>query len=134
MKHFRTQVMLLFWAVWIFVSSCTVITRKQFVGTASTVLRADEDKVLNAWEYVWWVFVKGYHVLEFAVLTLLLILAIRSLRNRPWLAGMIAFAYACTDEFHQTFVKARGGHFSDVIIDSLGIIAVVAFFTFKKRK
>ena len=37
-------------------------------------------------------------------------------------AILISYLYACTDEFHQTFVTDRTGQFSDTLIDLLGII------------
>lgn len=36
-------------------------------------------------------------------------------------AGGISLAYACTDEFHQTFVDGRHGTPVDVLIDAAGI-------------
>ena len=38
----------------------------------------------------------------------------------PW---AIAAAYAATDEFHQLFVPGRSGQFSDVVLDSAGVLA-----------
>ncbi len=38
---------------------------------------------------------------------------------------LAVFLYACSDEFHQTFVKGRGAHFTDVLIDSFGGITGV---------
>lgn len=35
---------------------------------------------------------------------------------------LYTFVYACTDEIHQLFVPGRGGHFTDVLIDSAGCI------------
>lgn len=32
----------------------------------------------------------------------------------------VAFLYACSDEFHQTFVKGRSGEIRDVTIDTIG--------------
>lgn len=47
-------------------------------------------------------------------------------RRRLLLAGAAAllwsFLYACTDEWHQTFVSGRAGRFSDVLIDSSGAL------------
>ncbi len=39
------------------------------------------------------------------------------------LSIIISFTYACTDEYHQTFVEGRSGQFSDVLIDTVGSIA-----------
>ena len=36
------------------------------------------------------------------------------------LSIILTFLYACTDEFHQSFVPGRGPAFKDVIIDTLG--------------
>jgi VanZ family protein len=32
----------------------------------------------------------------------------------------IVFIYACSDEFHQSFIVGRGAHFTDVLIDTAG--------------
>ena len=75
-------------------------------------------------EHAWWVVVfrKLGHVTGYAVLTALWWWALRPLTRRPLLIAVcIAFAYACTDEFHQTFVHGRTGTPVDVGIDSIGI-------------
>lgn len=51
----------------------------------------------------------------------------------------ISFTYACTDEFHQTFVDGRTGRFTDVLIDTTGSILgsgiyYVGYFIYKKVK
>jgi len=66
--------------------------------------------------------VKGFHVLEFALLTYLLL---RATSGKLVAAGFIAVAIAFVDEFHQTFVPARGGHLSDVAIDSIGVLLAI---------
>ena len=38
---------------------------------------------------------------------------------------VFSFLYACSDEWHQTFVPDRSGRFADVLIDSVGILAGV---------
>lgn len=47
-------------------------------------------------------------------------LAGRVRRPLAW-ACAISLAYACTDEFHQTFVEGRHGSPLDVLIDAAGI-------------
>lgn len=129
------QLICLLWAAWIFGSSCTVITAQQFVSTASSATRISHAKVATTWESYWWVFVKGYHVLEFTVLTLLLACAFDALKRQPLFAGAIALVYAALDEWHQTFVPHRGGHISDVMIDGIGIVLAIALlFWLGKRK
>ncbi len=122
------------WAAWIFGSSCTVITRQQFVNSASTATRINQKAVSNVWESFWWVFVKGYHVLEYTVLTILLLVAFEFFRRKPAWATAVAIGYAATDEWHQTFVPHRGGHISDVLIDSLGVVIALGLFTFWQRR
>ena len=53
---------------------------------------------------------------------------------------LLAFVFACTDEFHQLFVPDRSGKFTDVLIDSVGITVGVLIVYFvvtiisKRRK
>ena len=35
---------------------------------------------------------------------------------------LLSFVYACTDEFHQTFIAGRSGRFSDVCVDLAGVL------------
>ena len=69
---------------------------------------------------------KTAHVTEYLVLTLLAVRAAQFLlpqqkRRAAYLAWCIGFLYACTDEYHQTFVPTRTGQFKDVLVDSIGI-------------
>ena len=48
--------------------------------------------------------------------------------RRRWLAWLMAFLYACTDEFHQSFVPGRYPSIWDVLIfDNLGAMLSVWF-------
>ncbi len=74
-------------------------------------------------------FRKGAHVTEYAILALMLW---RAFCRPVWRAGekwqwdgflqalWFAMFYAATDEFHQTFVPSREGCIRDVCIDSVG--------------
>ena len=72
---------------------------------------------------------KYAHMFEFACLGLsscLLAYELLAERRRRLLytaLGSFAFSflYACSDEWHQTFVPERAGRFSDVLIDSVGV-------------
>ena len=80
------------------------------------------------WEGWWWLFVKGYHAMESAILFLFVRLWLRSAgvaRFALW-AFVGSVAYAASDEFHQTFVPGRGGHVTDVLIDSGGVLFALA--------
>jgi VanZ family protein len=46
--------------------------------------------------------------------------------GRTWPAVAITFAYAITDEFHQTFIPGRHGTPVDVAIDMVGVAIAVA--------
>ena len=65
-------------------------------------------------------------------------------RRRLLLAGagalLWSFFYACSDEWHQTFVSGRAGRFADVMIDSSGallgvlLLGLLAWMLEKRRK
>ena len=38
---------------------------------------------------------------------------------------LLCIIYACSDEFHQTFIQGRSGEIRDVIIDTLGALTGV---------
>ena len=74
--------------------------------------------------HVWWVIVvrKLGHITGYALLTALWAWALWGAVRRPVLwAVLISLAYACSDEFHQTFVRGREGTPRDVLIDAVGM-------------
>lgn len=84
---------------------------------------------------------KGAHMTEYFLLTLSLVKYFKSVQYEVKLqwskiyfwSGIIAFLYACSDEFHQTFIPGRAGLFTDVLVDSVGIIfALITVFGFMK--
>jgi VanZ family protein len=83
----------------------------------------------------WWdvIFRKLGHVTGYALLTALWWWALRGVVRRPLVvAFLIALAYACTDEFHQTFVRGRTGTPVDVGVDAIGM-AVAALLIRARR-
>ena len=72
----------------------------------------------------WWevIFRKLGHVTGYALLTALWAWALQGVVRRPlaW-AIAISLAYACSDEYHQTFVRGRTGTPVDVGIDAIGM-------------
>ena len=79
--------------------------------------------------YAWWEVVlrKLGHVTGYALLTAAWAWALWGFVRRPlvW-AVCISFLYACSDEFHQSFVRGRDGTPRDVLIDAIGMaIAVI---------
>jgi VanZ family protein len=82
----------------------------------------------SAEHYAWWEVAarKLGHVTGYALLTALWAWALSGVLRRPLLwAVAISLAYACTDEFHQTFVRGREGTPRDVAIDAIGMAIVV---------
>lgn len=66
---------------------------------------------------------KGAHIFLFFILGILLFESIYSGDNfliSIFLALLLSFLYACSDEYHQTFVVGRSGEFKDVLIDFSG--------------
>jgi VanZ family protein len=82
-----------------------------------------------AGHHPWWELIarKLGHVTGYALLTALWAWALRGVVKRPVLVAVcIALAYACTDEFHQTFVHGRNGTPVDVGVDAVGM-AIAAY-------
>ena len=71
-----------------------------------------------------------YLVLAILIMNFLLSLRKNSLYQYYIISIIIAFLYACTDEYHQTFINGRTGQFSDVLIDSIGALLGCIIFTF----
>src|SRR5690606_2032338 len=68
------------------------------------------------------------HVIVYAILFFLVYLGITANRQFRWqtkqaiAAVIITIAYACLDEWHQSFVPTRSGNILDVAIDALGAL------------
>jgi VanZ family protein len=81
---------------------------------------------------------KAAHMTEYAVLFLLSRWATFGTTSntalRGWIPALLSFAYACTDEFHQSFVPGRSAQFSDVLVDSTGILIAWLSTRFAKPK
>jgi VanZ family protein len=90
----------LFWAAVIFTFS-SIPSLSTHLGTWDLILR------------------KCAHMTEYAILAALLRRATGGSYRWGWL---LAVAYACTDEFHQTFVRGRHGSPIDVGIDAVGAL------------
>ena len=73
------------------------------------------------------------HVTGYALLTAAWWWALRTVAARPLLWALaISLAYACTDEYHQTFVRGREGTPRDVLIDAIGM-AIAAWLIARRR-
>jgi VanZ family protein len=89
-----------------------------------------------AGHHAWWVIVirKLGHITGYALLTAAWWWALGGVVDRPllWAVG-ISLGYACSDEFHQTFVRGREGTPRDVGIDAIGM-AIAALLIDLRRK
>ena len=66
---------------------------------------------------------KGGHMFGYGLLALSYWYAFAWSGNKRWLAWLLAFLYAITDEFHQSFVPGRFPSIWDVLIfDNLGAL------------
>jgi VanZ family protein len=75
---------------------------------------------------------KVVHATEYGLLFLLWLRAAGY--RRAALAAAICVLYACTDEFHQTFVHGRHGAPVDVLIDSTGVAVAWALMRTRRRR
>lgn len=78
----------------------------------------------TAGTHPWWEIIgrKLGHVTGYAMLTALWAWALNGVVKRPvLLAVAISLAYACSDEYHQTFVSGRTGTPVDVGVDAIGM-------------
>jgi VanZ family protein len=72
------------------------------------------------------------HIVEYAILTALLIRALQAHGLPPnktliW-GALLALLYALSDEIHQSFIPGREGALRDVLIDGLGVGLVTLLF------
>lgn len=67
---------------------------------------------------------KTFHLIEYAILAVLLFIASHKIK----IAVPMAYLYACTDEIHQLFTPTRTSKFTDTLIDLLGIIIGLVIF------
>ena len=86
------------------------------------------DKALNKLEFP---VRKAAHMTEYFILALCVSLPLYVYGVRGiWLillAGLISVGFACTDEFHHSFVDGRGPSKRDVGIDSIGAFIGILF-------
>lgn len=72
---------------------------------------------------------KSFHLIEYAILVILLFYASR----KTTVSVLVAYLYACTDEFHQLFSPGRTSKFTDTLIDLLGIAIGLAVYKIIKK-
>ena len=91
------------------------------------------------WGIFWFAIVKGWHVTEFAILTVFAVSALKWLygRTTSWLviiAMLFSIVFAASDEWHQSFIPDRFGTVQDVLIDSLGVCTASAILILRLKR
>lgn len=80
---------------------------------------------------------KIYHILVFFLLSFFLIITIvRGKQNNKYfifIAILISMLYATSDEIHQYFVPGRTPAFTDVMMDSIGIMLAGILYSVRMR-
>src|SRR4051812_22964165 len=89
----------------------------------------DLSSGLGQWDLV---LRKAAHITVFAVLWLTLARATHW--RRPVVTTVVALLYACSDEYHQTFVAGRHGSPADVAIDAIGMGFAALAWTLAARR
>jgi VanZ family protein len=91
-----------------------------FILSAQAQLPTPETRWLDS------VLEKSAHTFEFAVLAALLMRALAAGVAVPWrafgVAVLLAWLYALSDEFHQSFVPGRSDDWMDILFDWLGAV------------
>lgn len=88
---------------------------------AGLIFFLSAQSTLPGASYPWldYIFKQSAHIFVYAVLHFLIWRTNKKLLVAPFL---IAFAYALTDEFHQSFIPGREATLVDVGFDSIGIV------------
>lgn len=122
------------WAFSIYLTSSTVVTTKQLSNAVSKVAGGEitPSGFLLFWGAIWWLIVKGWHALEFAILYTLIKRALPKVSANTWI--FLAILAATLDEIHQVFVPARGGRVSDICIDAIGVLGAWVYGEWRARK
>ena len=132
-RFIANWLIVVFWMSIIFTASTDVMAERRtsrfIVPALHWLFPGISDSAVERVQYT---IRKGGHVTEYAILALLLWRALRQPRQedpRPWswrtavAAVALAALYACTDEYHQSFVSSRYASVLDVGIDTLGAAA-----------
>jgi VanZ family protein len=72
------------------------------------------------------------HILEYIVLFILLLIAVRGFtedcRKAALISLFICFLYSCTDEWHQKYVPGRAYQWVDILLDTAGAAAAMIMY------
>lgn len=106
-------------------------------GMGITDKHPSENRMKDFIEKYNYLFRKFAHASEYFILTILLLIALKNSgvvgKKIFVFAICICFLYACSDEYHQTFVNGRTGQFSDTLIDTFGGFISCLMYTFMMK-
>ena len=141
LKKFILWILVIAWAATIFSFSAQPATQsdKSSLGFTKKIVRIldvtdslSEKEIETIADNLNHFVRKGAHFCAYALLSVLIYILLREYGFKTIHAMIFAVSlsglYACTDEFHQTFVKGRSGEIRDVGIDTLGAFFGVAAF------
>jgi hypothetical protein len=119
------------WCLFIGGTSNTVVRPHDFFAWFASHVFTDEAsfrRFVTFWGYSWFFIVKGWHVAEFVILCSLITAFLnrigRSSPRRNIVISMIfCVVFALVDEYHQTFIPGRGGTWTDVGFDCIGVFS-----------
>ncbi len=141
-KRWLFSITLTAWLLLIFGTSCTVIRPLEFFELIQNFTGSDRtsmERFAVFWGITWFAIVKGWHFTEFAILTFLCVGVIKWCRGfidsgSIFGAMVFCFAFAASDEFHQSFVPDPFGTAQDVLIDSLGVCSAGSIMLLRLKK
>lgn len=106
-------------------------------GLGITDKHPTENKMNQVIEKLNYPLRKAAHASEYFIFTILILIALKNsgVKGRKVfiIALTICFIYACTDEYHQTFVNGRTGQFTDTLIDTIGGIIGCSIIVLKNK-
>lgn len=131
-------------AIFAFSSQKATESKKTSSSFITTVIRLldinktlSQESIENIAEEITTIVRKSAHFFIYALLGLLVALLFSQYgfkgKRQLLFAVLWVLLYACSDEFHQTFVEGRSGEIRDVLIDTAGGFCGAAFIAMVKR-
>ena len=128
-SNWRVFVLFVIWLAFIFGTSCTVMRPEEFfrlVSKSTGAGRESMERFTVFWGISWFAIVKGWHFIEFTILTVLAVATLKRFYGNTTssliiLAMLFCVVFAVSDEWHQSFIPDRFGTVKDILIDSLGV-------------
>ena len=78
------------------------------------------------------------HITEYFILCILTMLLLKEYTKNERIiivsSILFCFFYACTDEIHQSFILGRSSKFTDVLIDTIGVLLYLFIYKISPKK